>query len=303
MSWALLSPLLVVAAAGLLMALERRFPHDRNQGYFREGFFNDLVLYTFVQSYLLGHLIKFLIEAMDRGSGLARLHLLSGWPVGLQFLFFLFTHDLYIYLFHRAQHRWWFLWRIHEAHHSTRDVDWLSGSRSHPLEILVNQTIEFAPIALLGASPDVIFMKTAIDAIWGMYIHANLDVRSGPLQYVINGPEMHRWHHAIEITEGGINYATKFACWDWLFGSAYLPRRKPAGYGVQGLDFPRGYLGQVLHAFRARPVLEFGHGHRPQESAGDRPDAGGGADRQRGPRRGRGSLPPGDHHRGAEPDR
>lgn len=250
MSWEILSPAIVVVAACVLMALERRFPYDRNQRYFREGFFNDLVLYTFVQSYVLGLLIKALIEAMDRGTGLSRLHLLSDWPVALQFLFFLFTHDLYIYLFHRAQHKFPFLWRIHEAHHSTRDVDWLSGSRSHPLEILINQTIEFAPIALLGGSPDVIFMKTAIDAVWGMYIHSNIDVKSGALQYVINGPEMHRWHHTIEITEGGLNYATKFAFWDWLFRTAYLPRHKPAGYGVQGLDFPRGYLAQVLHAFR-----------------------------------------------------
>jgi hypothetical protein len=65
-----------------------------------------------------------------------------------------------------------------------------------------------------------------------------------------DGPEMHRWHHTIDITEGGINFGTKFAFWDWLFGTAYLPTFKPRGYGVQGLDFPRGYPAQVLHAFR-----------------------------------------------------
>ena len=250
MRWELLSPALVVTGAGVLMLLERLYPYDRRQRYFREGFFNDLVLYTFVQSYLLGLVINGLVRAVDRGTGLSGLHLLSGWPVGLQFLFFLLTHDLYIYCFHRMQHRFPLLWRIHEAHHSTTDVDWLSGSRSHPLEILVNQSIEYAPILLLGADPSVWLMKTAADAVWGMYIHSNIDVRSGALQYVINGPEMHRWHHTIEITEGGLNYATKFAFWDWLFGTAYLPAHKPVGYGVQGLDFPRGYLAQVLFAFR-----------------------------------------------------
>jgi sterol desaturase/sphingolipid hydroxylase (fatty acid hydroxylase superfamily) len=250
MSWTILSPLLVVTAACLYMALERRFPYDPRQRYFREGFFNDLVLYTFVQSYVLGLLINWLVAAMDRGTGLSRLHLVTGWPVWVQFLFFLFTHDLYIYCFHRLQHTFPWLWRIHEAHHSTVDVDWLSGSRSHPLEILVNQTIEYAPILLLGADPSVALMKGAADAVWGMYIHSNIDVRSGWLQYVINGPEMHRWHHTIDITEGGINYSTKFAFWDWLFGSAYLPAHKPPGYGVAGLDFPRGYLAQVLFAFR-----------------------------------------------------
>jgi sterol desaturase/sphingolipid hydroxylase (fatty acid hydroxylase superfamily) len=263
MSWAILSPALIVAGACLLVLLERRFPYDPRQRLFREGFWNDFVLYTLVQSYLLGLVIAAIIRTIDHGTG-SRLHLVSAWPVGLQFLFFLFTHDLYIYCFHRLQHRFPLLWRIHEAHHSTRDVDWLSGSRSHPLEILINQTIEYAPIALLGAHPDVLFMKGAIDAVWGMYIHSNIDVKSGVLQYVINGPEMHRWHHTIEITEGGLNYSTKFAFWDWLFGTAYLPAHKPAGYGVQGLDFPRNYFLQILHAFRrerpvaAEPICEVG---------------------------------------------
>ena len=30
-------------------------------------------------------------------------------------------------------------------------LDWLAGSRSHPFEILINQTIEYAPLVLLGA--------------------------------------------------------------------------------------------------------------------------------------------------------
>lgn len=253
MNWALWSPLIVVAAAFLWMTLERLYPYDPRQKYLREGFFNDLVLYTFVQSYALGFAIKAIIEWTDRGTGLSRLHLVSDWPVWVQFLFFLITHDLYIYVFHRLQHHFPALWRIHEAHHSTKDVDWLSGSRSHPLEILINQTIEFAPILLLGAHPDVWLMKTTADAVWGMYIHANIDVKSGWLQYVFNGPEMHRWHHTIEITEGGINFGTKFAFWDWLLGTAVLPKHKPAGYGVQGLDFPRNYLAQILYAFRRTP--------------------------------------------------
>jgi sterol desaturase/sphingolipid hydroxylase (fatty acid hydroxylase superfamily) len=165
-------------------------------------------------------------------------------------VFFLVTHDLYIYLFHRLQHRVPALWRIHEAHHATEDVDWISGARSHPLEILVNQSIEFAPIVLLGAAPEVALIKGVIDSAWGMYIHSNIDVRTGPLQYLINGPEMHRWHHAREIVD--VNFATKLAIWDWLFGTAHHPGSKPRSYGLHGADFPRGYLRQVLHAFAPR---------------------------------------------------
>ena len=136
------------------------------------------------------------------------------------------------FLFHRWQHGSALLWRIHEAHHATTDVDWLSGARSHALEILINQTIELAPIVLLGAAPEVALIKLTLDSIWGMYIHANIDVRSRRLQWIINGPEMHRWHHAIEIRDG-VNFATKFAWWDWRL-RALLCEGRPCAKNLPG---------------------------------------------------------------------
>jgi sterol desaturase/sphingolipid hydroxylase (fatty acid hydroxylase superfamily) len=199
---------------------------------------------------VLGLVIKRLIEALDHATGLSRWGLISSWPLGAQFLLFLVTHDLYIYVFHRCQHRVPLLWRVHEAHHSPRQVDWLSGTRSHALEILINQTIEFAPLVLLGAAPQMALIKATVDAVWGMYIHANLDVRTGWLQRVINGPEMHRWHHANEVVD--VNFSTKLAFWDWIFGTAHLPPTKPRGYGVREGGMPEGYFAQQLYAFRVR---------------------------------------------------
>jgi sterol desaturase/sphingolipid hydroxylase (fatty acid hydroxylase superfamily) len=264
--WSVLGPALIVAGALVLVALERRFPYVPGQRFWRDGFSTDLVGYTLVQSYVLGLLIGAVIARLDAASHLSRLQLVSGWPVAAQVLFFLVTHDLYIYLFHRLQHRNPWLWRIHEAHHATRDVDWLSGSRSHAFEILINQTIEFAPIVLLGAAPEVALIKVTLDALWGMYIHANIDVRSGRLQYFLNGPEMHRWHHALEIRTG-INFSTKLAIWDWCFGSAHLPPApaKPRGYGLAD-SFPRGYLAQQLWLFR-RPSSRQTRGVSASETA------------------------------------
>lgn len=266
--WTVLSPSLIAVGALVLIALERRFPYRPGQRFFRSGLWVDLVGYTLVQSYLLGLVITRLIAFIDGATGWSRFRLLGAMsvPVPAQVLFFLVTHDLYIYGFHRLQHRVSWLWRIHEAHHATREVDWLSGARSHALEILINQTIEFAPIVLLGAAPEVALIKVTIDAIWGMYIHANIDVRSGRLQWVLNGPEMHRWHHAIEIRDG-VNFATKLAWWDRLFASAYLPPEKPTGYGIVE-SFPEGYLAQQLHIFRARPPQAISPPDAPPEGDG-----------------------------------
>jgi sterol desaturase/sphingolipid hydroxylase (fatty acid hydroxylase superfamily) len=257
MPWEVLSPLLIVGSAGALIGLERLFPYDRRQRLFREGFFTDLIGYGLIQSYFLGLIITGLIRFIDAQTGASRLGLVSGWGVAVQLLFFFVTHDFYIYWFHRFQHHSNRFWRIHEAHHSVDDVDWLSGTRSHAFEILINQTIEFLPIVLLGAAPEVALMKATLDAVWGMYIHSNLDVRSGALQYVINGPEMHRWHHARDLAAPGKNFSTKLAIWDWLFGTAYLPSTKPARYGLPEPEYPKrgfwAYLTQHVFSFRPLP--------------------------------------------------
>lgn len=239
----------IVGFSILMIVLERVVPYDQ-QKLFRRGFWTDLVMYGILQSYILGLLISGIIQWVDATSGLSRLRLVSDWPIWGQFLLFFVTHDLYIYVFHRLQHTHVLLWRTHEAHHSVADVDWVAGSRSHAIEILINQTIEFAPIVLLGAAPEVAILKATVDAVWGMWIHSNVGVRSGALQYVINGPEMHRWHHAKDLAISSKNFATKLALWDWIFGTGYLPKdAKPTAYGLSG-PFPENYFRQHTYAFR-----------------------------------------------------
>lgn len=233
----------IVVAAAAFVVLERRYPYNPEQGLFRTGFWTDFVMYCLVQSYVLGLVIGWLLAWIDGRTGWSHHGWLSGWPVWAQLAFFVVTHDLYIYLFHRLQHRSPLLWRLHEAHHSVPEVDWLSGVRSHSLEILINQTIEYAPIILLGAAPQVAVLKGSIGAIWGMFIHSNVDVRMGRLQYILNGPEMHRWHHADDPEAYDRNFATKFAFWDWMFGTAFFPdpaRRKAERYGLGYDGFPDG---------------------------------------------------------------
>ena len=250
MTWQINLAVLVVASFVLIL-FERRFPYDQGQKLIREGFWTDFIWYTLVQNSVLAVVISLLIQWLDSGIHLSRLRLVSDWPIAAQVGFFLVTHDLYIYWFHRWQHHNLFLWRLHEAHHSAKNVDWLAGARSHCFEILINQTVEFAPMVLLGAAPVVPLIKGMISGVWGMYIHSNIDVHTGRLQWLVNGPEMHRWHHAVDLEPPGMNFSTKLAIWDWLFRTAWLPRHaRPTSYGLTYVDFPRGYFRQNLFAFR-----------------------------------------------------
>jgi sterol desaturase/sphingolipid hydroxylase (fatty acid hydroxylase superfamily) len=239
----------IIGFALFFIIIERIFPYNK-QKILRDGFYNDLLFYTIAQSYILGIIIfTFIIKFLDESTGLSRFQLLADIPIWFQLILFTITHDFYIYWMHRWQHNYKYLWRIHEAHHSPKKVDWLSGSRSHAFEILINQTIEFLPIVLLGSPPEVIAFKGVISAVWGMYIHSNLGVKTGKLQMLINGPEMHRIHHTTGKGRNK-NFATKLAIWDWIFGTAFLPEEKAEGYGLKTY-FPNNFVNQFLFAFRS----------------------------------------------------
>ena len=244
-----------------MVTLERLYPYTKNIKFFREGWWLDFFWYTIFQSYFLKILIfDYIIAPLKTSLGLADSGIISHWPIWALVLLFLVTHDFYIYWFHRLQHNTKIFWRTHEAHHSVKTVDWLAGSRSHALEIIINQTIEFAPIFLLldvKTAAIVVPIKELLDATWGMWIHANVDVHSGKLQYFFNGPEMHQWHHSNHREVFYSNYSTKFAFWDWIFGTGFLPGLQPFKYEFLkpqefGLpyEYPREYFLQHAFAFK-----------------------------------------------------
>lgn len=246
-----LIPVVSVVSALTFTLLERWKPYRAGLPIFREGYFVDLIWYTLIQSAFLALLIfDGIIHPLKDALGLSQngyLHL----PIWQLWLIFLVTHDFYIYCFHRAQHHNKWLWRTHEAHHSVREVDFLAGSRSHVLEIVINQTIEFMPIFFLldhETAVTVAALKAMTDAVWGMFIHANLDVKLGWLGYIINGPRLHQWHHAEHREVYYANYSTKFAAFDYIFGTAFNPDYKPKQWGLP-YDYPRDYFAQHVFSF------------------------------------------------------
>ncbi len=249
-----ITSIILVCWVLFIIAWERISPYRKGLAFFREGFWIDLVWYTLIQSFFLKILIfDYIIAPLQARFDLSHFHLISNWPVALQVVLFFVTHDLYIYLFHRFQHSNKVFWRIHEAHHSGKEVDFLAGSRSHIVEIIINQTIEFAPIILLGANPMVIPIKALLDAMFGMFIHANVKVNLGKFKYFINSPQLHLWHHANYQEVFHANFATKLSVWDYLFGTVYdpghAPGDKPENWGLY-YDYPKDYF--LQHAFSVK---------------------------------------------------
>jgi sterol desaturase/sphingolipid hydroxylase (fatty acid hydroxylase superfamily) len=57
---------------------------------------------------------------------------------------------------------------------------------------------------------------------------------------------MHIWHHEKHIRgKAGVNFGVVFSFWDWLFGTAYMPRTgnlAPDEIGYRGMEKVSGSL-------------------------------------------------------------
>jgi sterol desaturase/sphingolipid hydroxylase (fatty acid hydroxylase superfamily) len=176
-------------------------------------------------------------------------------PLWLQAIAVIVVLDLFFYWMHRAKHRfdWW--WRLHETHHSSRDLDWFSSVRFHPLEKILDRSIYLAPLLFLGVSEQALLILAGLDAVVATISHANVRLGFGPLIYVFVGPEMHRLHHARAATAQRCNFGNNLSIFDWLFGTAVLPDTLPEAFGLEDEAYPEGNIvRQFFHAFRRFPA-------------------------------------------------
>jgi sterol desaturase/sphingolipid hydroxylase (fatty acid hydroxylase superfamily) len=163
------------------------------------------------------------------------------WQVGL----YLVGTEFVLYWIHRGFHSSR-LWRFHAVHHSTEDLEWVSASRFHPVNLLMGTVLVDVVVLLSGFSPDVFVVMAPFSLVTSGWVHANLNWTLGPFKYVLAGPVFHRWHH--DKATLGKNFASTFSLFDWMFGTFYMPEGKlPANYGLIEDTMPKSFGAQVLY--------------------------------------------------------
>jgi sterol desaturase/sphingolipid hydroxylase (fatty acid hydroxylase superfamily) len=159
--------------------------------------------------------------------------------------------DLLEWCVHNLLHRVSWLWEFHKLHHSIVELDFLGAFRFHWMESVVYKGLTYLPLVVLGVDGRVIFWIAVAGTVIGHLNHANLDLDWGPLRYLVNSPRMHVWHHETIPPNGhGRNFGVIFSLWDFLFGTAYLPRggAQPERLGFAGMErFPGGVLPRLVH--------------------------------------------------------
>jgi sterol desaturase/sphingolipid hydroxylase (fatty acid hydroxylase superfamily) len=149
---------------------------------------------------------------------------------------------------HRLTHQVPFLWRFHSVHHSIEQMDWVASGRLHPLDQAFTQAFTVFPLFLLGYGTGVFGGVAVFVTLLALFQHANVRLRFPGVRWVINTPEWHHWHHAIDDDARDKNFGLPVV--DKLFGTAYLPKdRRPVGFGTRSPVPADGYLRHLAYPF------------------------------------------------------
>lgn len=172
--------------------------------------------------------------------------------------------DLVICVQHVTLHAIPILWRVHRVHHADLDYDVTTGTRFHPLEIILSMLIKFATIAAIGPPVVAVIIFEVLLNATSMFNHGNVRLPKSTdqvMRWLMVTPDMHRVHHSVEHDEMNSNFGFNLPWWDHLFGTYRAqPRSGHMGMviGIPGYQLPRdasALIGMLRLPFRGNRHL------------------------------------------------
>lgn len=235
-----------------LFFIERAMPHEEKwsqpDGQTLANIFHTLTSKGTVQGLLIFGGVIGLSELMEPGAldnGLWP----HDWPLVAQIALALVASEFALYWAHRRAHEWPVLWRFHAVHHSVLKLWFVNTGRFHFVDSLISVLLGIVPLLILGAPAEMIQWQAALTAFIGMLTHCNVEMRFGPISWIFNTPELHRWHHSRKLEEGNRNYCENVMIWDQVFGTYINPRRRPpANIGIPDY-MPAKFTHQLIWPF------------------------------------------------------
>lgn len=256
----------LIAISLVVWMLELAFPWRKEQKAIRKDFWLD-GFYMFFNFFIFAIAVSWIYKLLQIGFesiGLSMDSLavieMSSWPMWAQLLIFFIILDFVQWVTHVALHRWEFLWRFHQVHHSVEEMGFAAHLRYHWMENILYKPLKTIGVMLLGGfEPEQAFIVHYFAIAIGHLNHANIHITWGPLKYLFNNPVMHLWHHVYHLPEGrkhGINFGISLSAWDYIFGTASIPKDDAhIKLGYPGVEkMPQSFLGQLVYGFRKDQV-------------------------------------------------
>lgn len=178
----------------------------------------------------------------------------AGWPMWLQLVVAILIADCGLTLVHYASHHNTVLWRLHAVHHSVKRMYGFNGLMKHPLHQAIETLGGTFPLILLGISTDVAALLAFAVSIQLLLQHSNVDVKIGPLRYILALSPVHRFHHIKWPVEGDVNFGLFTTVWDRMLGTAVYDAKRhfttdDLGIGKQP-HYPNTYFAQLMQPFK-----------------------------------------------------
>ena len=158
----------------------------------------------------------------QEGFGLINWLPAPGWS---QLVLGMLALDYGIYVWHRLNHVFPFLWRFHNVHHVDRDMDLSTGIRFHIGELVMSIPFRFVVIGFFGVGPVAILVYEIIFEAATLFHHSNWRLPRGVerlLAFFIITPRQHGIHHSKVKEESDSNYGTVLNWWDKLHRSSRM---------------------------------------------------------------------------------
>ena len=158
-------------------------------------------------------------------------------PIWIALILAFLLLDLGIWFQHLLFHHISFLWRFHKIHHSDEEVDFTTGVRFHPLEIIISMIYKLILLAIIGPPVALVIIFEIVLNASSIFNHGNIKISKSfdiALRKLIVTPNMHRIHHSAEEKETNSNYGFNLSVWDKLFGT-YNKRSKKRDNIIIGL--------------------------------------------------------------------
>jgi sterol desaturase/sphingolipid hydroxylase (fatty acid hydroxylase superfamily) len=141
-------------------------------------------------------------------------------PFGITLFLCVVLLDFFIYTQHLVFHRVPWLWKLHRVHHADLDIDVTTGTRFHPIEMILSMLIKVTLIFVLGVPVLAVVIFEVVLNLSAMFNHSNgrlplwLDKQ---LRKMIVTPDMHRVHHSAIVKETHSNFGFFLSIWDIWF--------------------------------------------------------------------------------------
>lgn len=190
----------------------------------------------------------------------------------LQHLLYFVVFDFLMYWVHYLQHRVPFLWELHKFHHSAEEMNLITVDRSHPMEKALMAVMLALPMAILGVPASSFLLIVVVNRFLAQLHHSNFPWRFGWLgRWVFVSPHHHRIHHSVDPVHWDRNFAGQLVIFDRLFRTRYEGEVEPRAFGVDGGEYNRGLLSDMLAPYRA--YARWVKGRLQQRGQGPQPGA------------------------------